>query len=137
VVASGSSDRTVIVWDVRDPAGAVASSVLEGHDGLVSSLAFHPERDVLVAGSYQGTITVWEVGDLSKPVRLDVLQRHAYNVASIAFDPGGRLMATGSGDRTIVLWDIDVLAPRGSKPARDAQPRQTRMTSTPGAPSKS
>ncbi|UJB72061.1 hypothetical protein HRE53_17200 [Acaryochloris sp. 'Moss Beach'] len=46
-VASGSSDRTVKLWNAET---GVCYATLEGHHSLISSVAFHPHLPILVSG---------------------------------------------------------------------------------------
>jgi WD40 repeat protein len=58
-LASGSYDKTVRVWSVST--GQVEQT-LDGHSGLVKSVAFSPDGRKLASGSYDNTVRVWNVG---------------------------------------------------------------------------
>jgi len=100
LLASGSRDRTIRLWDVE--AGQVVRT-LSGHTDWVSSVAFSPDGRLLASGSDDRTIRLWDVGT-GQVVR--TLSGHTDSVNSVAFSPDGRLLASGSGDRTIRLWDV-------------------------------
>ncbi|KAL1719604.1 quinon protein alcohol dehydrogenase-like superfamily [Schizophyllum commune] len=75
---SGSSDRTIIVWDAEtwEP----ISESLRGHDGSVTSVAFSPDGKTIISGSADHTIRIWSV-----PTGDDVVTMQAephYEVAS-------------------------------------------------------
>ena len=57
-LASGSWDKTIILWDVaaRQPLG----QPLKGHTNSVSSVAFSPDGKMLASGSEDGTIILWD-----------------------------------------------------------------------------
>jgi WD40 repeat protein len=57
-LASGSYDKTVILWDVGT---GQKLCTLEGHRGLVTSVAFSPDGRTLASGSFDGTIILWRV----------------------------------------------------------------------------
>ena len=58
LVASGSSDRTVRLWDA---ATGAARRTLEGHSGLVNSVAFSPDGRLVASGSYDNTVRLWGI----------------------------------------------------------------------------
>jgi WD40 repeat protein len=60
MLASGSLDRTVKLWDITH-AGA-ERDVLSGHTGRVYALAFMPDGRTLVSGDTYGMIKRWDAG---------------------------------------------------------------------------
>ncbi|MBN2192012.1 MAG: hypothetical protein JW751_04290 [Polyangiaceae bacterium] len=60
LLVSGSSDRTVRLWRVRDGA---ALRTLDGHQGSVMSVAFSPDGSLLASSSPDGTVRYWRVSD--------------------------------------------------------------------------
>jgi len=101
LLASGSRDRTVKLWDVAT--GGVLAS-LSGHSHIITCLAFRPDGKLLATGSEDKTIKIW---DVTEKKELTTLSGHSGAVVSIAFSPDGKLLASGSVDKTIVLWDVD------------------------------
>jgi WD40 repeat protein len=59
MLASGSSDHTIILRDTRSyqPMGGH----LRGHDGPVTSIAFSPDGRMLASGSSDYTTILWDV----------------------------------------------------------------------------
>jgi WD40 repeat protein len=56
LLASGSHDKTVRLWDVGTKA---AVAVLEGHTGYVHALTYLPEPQLLASGSHDKTVRLW------------------------------------------------------------------------------
>lgn len=99
VLASGSRDNTVRLWDTTT--GAL-QQILEGYADWASSVAFSPDGQLLACGSQDNAVRLWDIttGAL-RPV-----EGHSDLVSSVAFSPDGRLLASGSRDNTLRLWDV-------------------------------
>lgn len=98
VLASGSHDRSVIIWDL---AAGKPRSVCKGHRSRIESLAFSPDGALLASGSRGASVRVWDVAAGAERFQLLGLQSL---VASIAFSPDGRTLATGSANGSVRLW---------------------------------
>jgi predicted NACHT family NTPase len=57
-LASGSDDKTIIIWDV-DQKKQIHS--LKGHTGSVLSIDFHPTEPTLVSGGDDSSIKFWDI----------------------------------------------------------------------------
>jgi WD40 repeat protein len=103
LLASGSRDHTVRVWDPLT--GTPAGEPLTGHMGPVYSVAFGAGPDgrlLLASGSDDKTVRVW-----GPPSGVRVGE-HMGPVFSVAFGagPDGRLLlASGSDDKTVRVWE--------------------------------
>lgn len=73
-IATGSSDRTVRLWDV---ASGACVRYLAGQQATITSLAFSPDGKTLVSGADDGSISVW---DLNMGKRLAMLTSHTGRV---------------------------------------------------------
>ncbi|HLA12065.1 MAG TPA: caspase family protein [Pyrinomonadaceae bacterium] len=100
ILASGSRDYTVKLWDVAT--GAVLRT-LEGHSQWSHSVAFSPDGRTLASGSYDSTIKLW---DVATGALLRTLEGHSAPVSSVAFSPDGKTLASGSWDKRVKLWQV-------------------------------
>jgi len=57
VIASGSDDGTVRLWDAKS--GAAIGAPLKGHEDWVRSVAFSPDGRLIASGSGDGTVRRW------------------------------------------------------------------------------
>lgn len=105
LLASGSSDNSVALWDVRRGAGERLlghTGPLFGAMGQVFSVAFSPDGQFLASGGNDDTVRLWDVA--AREVAL-TLETGGGNVNAVAFSPDGRLLAAGGQLQRTELWD--------------------------------
>jgi WD40 repeat protein len=74
ILASGSEDTTVRLWDVTDPAHPRSlGTPLTGHTDPVNAVAFAPDGHILASGSADRTVRLWDAGRLAE-VRRDIVR---------------------------------------------------------------
>jgi WD40 repeat protein len=95
-LVSGSTDRTVRVWD---PATGAEERVLTGHERSLEDVAWSPDG-TLIASAESQTVRIWRVADGAP---LHVLAGGGFRVA---FDPGGSRVWAGGFDGTVRVWDV-------------------------------
>lgn len=102
LLATGSYDRTAVVWDARS---GRARRTLRGHTDLVGSVAFLPGGRTLMTGSSDTTVRLWdaESGELLRTL----LVPGKGVVAWHALSPDGRTVAVGGNDPAVRLWDLE------------------------------
>jgi WD40 repeat protein len=117
VLASGSDDGTVRLWDVEThrPIGQPLINHLLG----MERVAFSPDGATLASGSRGGTVHLWSrlsssAGDVEAYKPIDQpLTGHSGDVHWVAFSSDGATLASSSSNGTIVLWSL------ASSPAGD------------------
>ncbi|MCG8363677.1 MAG: TIR domain-containing protein, partial [Pseudanabaenales cyanobacterium] len=99
-IVSGSSDRTVRLWDLQ---GNPIEEPFNGHVAPVLSVAFSPDGQAIVSSSSDRTVRLWDLQ--GNPIE-EPFQGHAAPVLSLAFSPDGQTIVSSSLDRTVRLWDL-------------------------------
>lgn len=99
LLASGSDDETVRLWNVRDGS---EERILRGHEATVTGVAFSPDGSTLASASLDGSVRLWCVSDGSA---LRTLLGHQRRATCVAFSPTGKWLVSG-GDE-LVVWNPD------------------------------
>ena len=100
LLASGSSDKTIKLWEVST--GRLLKT-LKGHVEDVNSVAFSPDGRLLAGGGDDSVIKLWEVST----GKLMYTFKGSWNgVLSIAFSPDGKYLASGSRDGILRIWRV-------------------------------
>ena len=103
---AATSRGTARVWDAGT--GSVLDR-LNGHNGLVHSVAWSPDSSRLVTGSADGTVKVWEIGsDGALNPRWSLSARETMSgIVGVAFSPDGTRVMAGDADISAVnVWDL-------------------------------
>ncbi len=90
----------VRVWDLSS---GRCAAVLQGHTGLVESVALSRDGRTAISGSHDHTVRVW---DLASGRCSAVLEGHTHKVESVAMSVDGRTAISGSHDHTVRVWDL-------------------------------
>ncbi|KAI9594590.1 WD40-repeat-containing domain protein [Syncephalis fuscata] len=102
LVATGSADSTVKVWDID---GGYCTHNFRGHSGVVSAIQFHPDpkRLWLATGADDCQVRVW---DLNKSECIAVLDSHVSVVRGLAFTSNDDHLISGSRDKVVNVWNL-------------------------------
>ncbi|ETO09130.1 WD-40 repeat-containing protein [Reticulomyxa filosa] len=108
-ICSGSSDRTVCVWNIETNKQV---QLFNGHLDYVTCVKFsqyycyNNRRGIICSSSLDNTIRFW---DIKHTQELQAFNKHTAGVCGIEFSSfnGGRYLCSGSRDKTIRLWDVE------------------------------
>jgi hypothetical protein len=128
-------DKTVRIWDSST---GEELQKLEGHSGLVTSVAISNDGTRIVSGSRDETVRIW---DSSTGEELQKLEGHSGEVTSVAISKDGRIVVSKSegwdDDGTTRAWDVatgeclHVVQKSGQPPRPDQyQPSSSTTTTT-------
>ncbi|MEO0685576.1 MAG: serine/threonine-protein kinase, partial [Cyanobacteria bacterium J06649_11] len=104
IFASGS-DKAIKLWELESrkqlrQLGGWFSS----HSGIVDTLAFSYDGEIIASGSWDETIKLWSV---STGRKIRTLKGHNSCVNTLTFSPDNQLLASGSLDCKIKLWQVN------------------------------
>nr|AFH96442.1 lissencephaly-1 [Schmidtea mediterranea] len=99
LLASGSRDRTIRLWDTNT---GVCLFNLIGHNNWVQELVFHPQGKFLLSASDDKTIRIW---DLKNRRCQKTLEAHDHFVTTIDFHRNSPYVVTGSVDQIVKVWE--------------------------------
>jgi RNA polymerase sigma factor (sigma-70 family) len=98
VLATGSDDKTVKLWDVET---SKEIATLTGYADGVSCMTYSPDGKTLAAGGKDATVRLWDPVSGREKAKLK-----CGNVPwCLAFSPDGTTLAVGSNDNVVELWD--------------------------------
>ncbi len=105
LIASGSGDETVQVWDV-----ARGKNVLSycGHchkigKGLIQAVMWSPDGKYIVSGSWDKTVRIW---DASTGHTISTYRSYYEVVEAVAWSPDGKYIASGNRNGIAHVWDV-------------------------------
>ena len=96
LLATGSTDRMVRVWDITTGAQVAAVE----HPAQVLRVAFVDEGRTLMAASRDGTVTLWDTVGRSPRAVI----RTGTNITDAAVSADGALVAVGNAGGEITVW---------------------------------
>ncbi|XP_044189967.1 uncharacterized protein coro1cb isoform X1 [Thunnus albacares] len=108
VIASGSEDCTVMVWQIPENGLENPLSepvvVLEGHSKRVGIVSWHPTaRNVLLSAGCDNQIIIWNVGTGEAMINLEDM--HPDVIFSISWSRNGSLLCTACKDKKVRVID--------------------------------
>jgi len=101
MIASGSDDRTVKLWDVNSNGSLI--NTFTDHTGMVSDVKFHPDGTCLASCGSDKKIKIFDVRSYRLLQHYDA---HTDLINSISFHPQGTYLLSTSNDGTLKIWDL-------------------------------
>jgi WD40 repeat protein len=106
LIATGSSDRTVKIWDNKGN----LLQVLMGHTNWITCLSFNSNGQILASGSRDGTIRLWKLNRMTKKFieqPTQIIKDHQAPILALQFSPTDAILASCGEDIKIRLWRDD------------------------------
>jgi len=108
-LVSGSSDRTIKLWDVTS---STCIATLKGHFSGITSLAVFNDKKgntILISGSVDRTVRLWDTNELCE---ITILKDHRCVVYVVkVFTKGDDVyLASGSEDKDIQIYNLSLSA---------------------------
>lgn len=97
---SGSLDKTLKMWDVRE---GKEVHTFKGHEGSVNSADFSPDGNWIASGGSDGKILIW---DIRTETILQTFDNQEKNVSQVKFNPKTFALAA-SMNKTVKYFDLD------------------------------
>jgi WD40 repeat protein/predicted Ser/Thr protein kinase len=101
LIASGSLDKTVRVWDAST--GKDVLPPHKGHSQGVKTVAWSPNGNYIASGSLDGTVQIWNAATGSPIYTYRGHSPHA--VRSVTWSPDSTQIGSGAEDHKVQVWD--------------------------------
>ncbi|MCP4702158.1 MAG: WD40 repeat domain-containing protein, partial [Gammaproteobacteria bacterium] len=88
-------------WNID---GECETRVLDNSEGLILSMGFSKERNLVASGTIDGIIGLWDAGNGRK---IWSLKGHTNWIQSVNFNGNGKRLISGAKDGTVRLRDVD------------------------------
>ena len=98
--AVGAEDGRVYVCRLSAP--RAAPLVLQGHNGMVVNVAFHPHEDIVVSAAWDQTVRLW---DLAHPIEA-IRTVFSSSYQSLEFSADGRSLGLGINGPRVWVWEV-------------------------------
>ena len=73
---------------------------LSGHSGVIRSIKFSPDGNILASGSGDSSIILW---DCNMNNKIHTMNNHSGYVYSVAFSPDDKIVASAGADKSVIL----------------------------------
>jgi WD40 repeat protein len=116
LLASGSQDKTIIIWDLTLPNPQPKFAPLKGHTDAVRSVAFSNNSSFLVTGSEDCSMRIWKVlngdendeGVPSVSLLCGPILAGTERVNSVCWSPDNNFVVSASFDKTVRVFTFNM-----------------------------
>lgn len=104
MLASGSDDKTVILWDIEKKKQIIT---LKGHKGKITAIAFSENGKTLATGDEVKEIRIWDLDKYKLRTTITDLNDSVMSLAFSQFTTPeyGMCVVSGTADGVIQFWD--------------------------------
>ncbi len=103
ILASGSIDGKVKIWDMRNYKNGCIN--LKGHFEAIKSISISPDCNYVATGSEDKLVRLWDVRQNKLLKEFSILDQGVVNC--VEFNPHSITLAYGCNDRTLKHWDLE------------------------------
>jgi WD40 repeat protein len=101
---SGTSDRTIRIWDILNGLCLHVIDVDQASLGEVSSCALSPDGKIALVGFTTGILKLWNTQDGSC---LKTLHQQKGAISFCSINEESNLLMSSSDDNSLLIWDLD------------------------------
>mmetsp|Transcript_3527 Transcript_3527/g.4001 ORF Transcript_3527/g.4001 Transcript_3527/m.4001 type:complete len:507 (+) Transcript_3527:102-1622(+) len=107
LIASVSDDRSIRLWDIREPSKSHTQIVENAHDADVNGIAFNPKLEMTFAtASSDHTVAIWDLRNLQRKV-YTLEGGHTDEVYVVDWAPFDEsVLGSAGADRRVAIWDL-------------------------------
>ena len=109
IIASGTVWNEILLWNVEESDTTTTDRpvtfILKGHEGVILSLKFNKEGNLLASTSDDRSVRLWSILHGSEGALLWVAWGHTARVWDVAFSASHGIVSSGE-DGTARLWDV-------------------------------
>ena len=105
-IANVNKGTSIVQNDISRTSNLMAPiMLLEGHQGEIFTVEFHPEGQYLASAGFDRQIYIWNV--YWECENISLMAGHTGAIMELHFSTDGNTLFTASNDSTLGMWDIE------------------------------
>lgn len=104
-LATTQGDGSAHLWSLANLNQLKERTKTDGHQGVVTSVAFSPDGKMLATGGNDWTVRTWDATK-TPPVQRFIPWSHLSHVYAVDFAPDNSTVASGSYDTNVRFWEV-------------------------------
>ncbi|MCB0033228.1 MAG: hypothetical protein KDE51_04390, partial [Anaerolineales bacterium] len=115
LLASGTRDHNIIIWDTIREQIDVDLETLHGHKGIVWDVVFSDNGTQMASISEDNQFIIWNTERQPRvgPITRAPLEEHEDRVRSLAYLQDGQTLVSGDEGGALIFWDLTTNPPTG------------------------